>query len=93
MKPTGATKLTELYVASESKSEEGDATIRMRAGDVWVGQVKRKHAAEIVAAVNEHEQLRYALRMARTVIFASNKFGTWNAELAVIDAALNEVEG
>lgn len=40
------------YVASESSSPEGDATIRTRgvaAPHDWIGQVKRKYAAQIVS--------------------------------------------
>lgn len=51
------------------------------------------NARLLLTAVNERERLRAALRTARTVIFATNKFGTWNKELTQIDAALNEVEG
>lgn len=43
------------HVSSESRSENGDATIS--AGIEWIGQVKRKHAAQIATEHNQHATL------------------------------------
>lgn len=58
------------------------------AGVLVFGDEQR--AKDIVTAINERERLREALRMARTVIFAENRYKTWDKELAQIDAVLND---
>lgn len=46
-------------------------------------------AGKLAQVVEERDELREALRMARTVIYAENRYETWNKELAQIDTALN----
>jgi hypothetical protein len=63
----------EWHVASESSREDGEATIK--AGMEWIGQVKRKYAAQIVSNHNVVPKLVAALEAVEAAFFEDAKSG------------------